>query len=80
MKKTIRALSLALVVVLLMPMVVACNPETGDSTHEHEFSKMVVNTKFLKEEGSCSKKSTYYYSCECGEKGTEIFEGEKSAF
>ncbi len=73
MKKTIRALSLVLVCTMLMPLIVACQPA---NQHEHNYSEMVTTAEFLNEEGSCSKKSTYFYSCECGEKGTEIFEGD----
>ena len=28
------------------------------------------------EQGSCEKKTTYYYSCSCGEKGETVFEGD----
>ena len=73
MKKMMRALSLALVCTMLMPLIVACQPA---NQHVHNYSEMVTTAKFLNEKGSCSKKSTYFYSCECGEKGTEIFEGD----
>ena len=75
MKKMMRALSLALVCVMLMPLIVGCQP-VEDPDHKHAFIKMVATTEFLSEEGSCAKKTTYFYSCECGEKGTEVFEGD----
>ncbi len=42
--------------------------------HEHVFNKEVVSSDFLASEATCTKKATYYLSCECGEKGTETFE------
>lgn len=76
MKKVVSKISWLLICVILMPLVVACNPTTGGPQHEHEFSKMVATAEFLYEEGTCAKKTTYHYSCECGEAGTEIFEGD----
>ena len=42
--------------------------------HSHEYNKEVVDAKYLAEEATCTSKAKYYYSCECGEKGTETFE------
>jgi len=41
---------------------------------EHSFNKKVVDDKYLKSAGTCEHKAVYYYSCECGEKGSETFE------
>lgn len=45
-----------------------------DGTHAHIFDRMVTEKKYLKSEATCTQKALYYYSCECGEKGTETFE------
>ena len=45
-----------------------------DGTHAHIFDRMVTEGKYLKSEATCTQKALYYYSCECGEKGTETFE------
>ena len=48
--------------------------------HKHSYTEEVVESKYLKTAATCKAKAVYYYSCECGEKGTETFEyGEKSS-
>ena len=42
--------------------------------HEHKFVVEDVNEAALKSEATCTSAAKYYYSCECGEIGTEIFE------
>lgn len=48
----------------------------GCSNHEHNFNQMKMSEEFIMEQGSCEKKTTYYYSCSCGEKGEAVFEGD----
>ncbi len=45
----------------------------ADANHVHDFSVKKSERYFLKEDGACTSPDTYYYSCECGEKGTETF-------
>jgi len=40
---------------------------------KHEFTEQVQSDAFKKNDASCTEKLTYYYSCKCGEKGTETF-------
>lgn len=40
----------------------------------HTFDKKVAEQKFLKSEATCQSKAVYYFSCDCGEKGSETFE------
>ena len=48
--------------------------------HKHAYTEKVVESKYLKTAATCKAKAVYYYSCECGERGTETFEyGEKSS-
>ena len=54
----------------------------GDNTeqHTHSFTAEVVSDKYLASRATCTEKAKYYYSCECGEKGTTTFTcGEVSA-
>ena len=52
-----------------------CSQEYGEPlAHSHSFVKEVIEVKYLKTPAKCESKAEYYYSCECGEKGTEAFE------
>ncbi len=52
-----------------------CNQEYGSVLgHSHTFTEQVVQDIYLKEKAKCESKAKYYYSCECGEMGTETFE------
>ena len=48
--------------------------EKLDSSHVHAFTQQVVFERFLKQAATCTEKALYYYSCECGEVGTDTFE------
>lgn len=74
MKKTKGVLAFILACLMFVPSVVACKP--AEEQHIHDFSKMVATDDFLREKGNCNKKTTYFFSCECGEEGTEFFEGD----
>lgn len=50
-----------------------CNTAYGGK-EAHVFEEQVAESKFLKSKQTCYKKATYYYSCKCGEKGTDYFE------
>ena len=41
--------------------------------HVHLYTEQNTDTKFLASEATCKVAATYYYSCRCGEKGTETF-------
>ena len=40
----------------------------------HTFDQQVATEKYLASDATCIAKATYFYSCVCGEKGTETFE------
>ena len=42
--------------------------------HTHNFNQKNASETYLKSAATCTKKAVYYYSCTCGEKGTETFE------
>lgn len=42
--------------------------------YKHTFDREVATDDYLASTSTCSKLATYYYSCECGAKGTQTFE------
>ena len=51
-----------------------CGGEYGDYASSHAFDKQVTTDAYKATDATCEAKATYYYSCQCGEKGTETFE------
>ena len=45
----------------------------GEGAHKHEFSREAVTPLYLDKKADCPTQSTYFKSCICGEKGSEIF-------
>ncbi len=45
-----------------------------EAGHICVFDQEVAEERYLAAEADCEHAATYYYSCECGEKGTETFE------
>ena len=45
----------------------------GCTTHEHSFTEQVTTNDYLAAEATCTEAARYYYSCTCGEKGTQTF-------
>ena len=54
----------------------ACDGNDKDSstTHTCEYNQEIVLDVYKANEATCMRKAKYYYSCSCGEKGTEMFE------
>ena len=48
--------------------------ETGGIFHKCDFSIESIDTEYSYSVASCTEKAKYYYSCACGEKGTDLFE------
>ena len=46
----------------------------NNNKHTHSFTVETVADKYLSSAATCTQKAKYYYSCKCGEKGTETFE------
>ena len=42
--------------------------------HVHSYTEKNTAAKYLKSAATCTVKAVYYYSCSCGEKGSETFE------
>ena len=43
--------------------------------HNHDFSQQNMAYEYLKTAANCMAGAVYYYSCSCGEKGSETFDG-----
>lgn len=48
--------------------------EPSTSVHTCSFTEEITEEKYLKDAATCETKAIYYYSCACGEKGSETFE------
>ncbi len=42
--------------------------------HSHVYNHKNTDEAYLNSEATCTAKATYFYSCSCGDKGTETFE------
>ena len=81
-KKLIAILTLCVILCIALFGLNACsnddsNNENGNQTpptHIHVYNQKVVNNDYLKSYATTTEKAKYYYSCECGEKGTNTFE------
>ena len=73
MKKKGLIITIAIILLVIVIGVIIYFALINDR-NEHVFDKQVVSEEYLKEEATCEHKATYYYSCECGEKGEETFE------
>ena len=50
-------------------------PDCNGDSHIHSFTVKDTRTKYRKVKATCVDKAVFYYSCSCGEAGTETFEG-----
>ncbi len=50
------------------------DPNYTPEVHIHSFTVKSTVNDFIKTPATCEAKAVYYYSCFCGEKGTETFE------
>ena len=73
MKKILGLLFFLIAVCVGAIGLVGCGePETPP--HVHSYTQQIVSADYKKQSATCETKAIYYYSCTCGEKGTEIFE------
>lgn len=54
--------------VLILLMLLGCTPK-----HSCAFDQKNTDITYLATDGDCTHPSSYYYSCTCGQKGTETF-------
>ena len=62
----------AILFITFCVLLTGCN--RNDDNHEHLYDKMVSMVAYLASSANCSHGDIYYYSCECGEKGTTTYE------
>ncbi|MBO5068700.1 MAG: hypothetical protein J6C62_09955, partial [Clostridia bacterium] len=75
-KKILSILITILALCTCMFTLTACGG--NEPPHTHVYDKQVVNDTFKASDATCEDKAEYYYSCSCGEEGTETFKhGEK---
>ena len=46
--------------------------------HTHKYTREDTDEKYLASAATCTEAATYYYSCACGDKGTETFSSGKA--
>ena len=79
MRKKLLAFLTVLCVIICAFAVTACNdngnePENPQQpSHTHTFDQRVATSDYLASAANCTEPAKYYYSCTCGEKGTETF-------
>ena len=57
------------------PICDVCGSEYGSILeHTHSFIVQKIDDAYIKATAKCESKAEYYYSCACGEKGSEYFE------
>ena len=66
---------LILILTFLMSICAFCLTACfADLSHKHNFDKKIATENYIVSKATCTQKAKYYYSCSCGEKGTETFE------
>ena len=70
MKKTKKFIPIIIVIVICIILIAF-----GGTIfkHHHRFSQELAEDIYLEKEATCTTLATYYYSCKCGEKGSETF-------
>lgn len=75
MRKKLLSVLIATCLLVCLFAVTACNQTPDDADkHVHTYDKRVATGEYLASEANCTEPAKYFYSCECGEKGTETFE------
>lgn len=60
---------------VLLVLILSFGLSASACAHTHVFDKQIASSEFLKTDATCKSSGVYYYSCSCGEKGTETFDG-----
>ena len=48
--------------------------EEVEAISEHVYNRRIISDEYLASTATCANKARYYYSCECGKKGSKTFE------
>ena len=71
MRKKIFAISIISLMLLMLSFATACSFQLP---HSHQYNERVATADYLCSEATCRQKAKYYFSCDCGRKGTKTFE------
>ena len=64
-----------ILILVLCAMSGACvMASDGSIFHVHDFSQKKIEQAYVKTQATCLSSAVYFYSCECGAKGTQTFE------
>ena len=74
MKKIIKTVFAFLICFVNVGFSSCGNVSTSTPKHVCEFNQQKVEEKYLVSKATCQNLAKYYFSCECGEHGTEFFE------
>lgn len=73
--KLLKFFALALSIIMIVSVFAACdNSQGGGEGHVHTYDRQIADETTFKEDATCEHGPLYYYTCACGEKGTETFE------
>ncbi len=72
MKKILATLLALTLMLSVCGLLFSCGDKEPE--HTHAFDKQVSTETYLKSSPNCTSPAVYYYSCSCGERGTETYE------
>ncbi|MBR2376523.1 MAG: leucine-rich repeat domain-containing protein [Clostridia bacterium] len=77
MKKIYKCIFMIVLSFTLILTLAACNNESGNIPPQHTclYTQKVIEDTYKASEPSCDRKAKFYYSCTCGAKGSEKFDG-----
>lgn len=64
----------ALITLCVLCIVCFAIAAVGCNIHTHAYTLQVATDVYKESDATCTQKAKYYYSCECGEKGTGTFD------
>ncbi len=84
--KHLKLITLFLIVLLSILSLTSCGSETppspstpneeanNDGTHTHAYTEQIVSNDYLFSAATCDSAAKYFYSCNCGQAGTDLFQ------
>ena len=72
MKSKRLAWSLTFATIALFTLTLAGCSKLNDLLHTHVYDQKDVSFTYLATEADCENSATYYYSCNCGSKATQV--------
>ena len=69
----LKRIILLLFFVMMLSSIILTSCGDGSQAHTHEYNLKIITGEYLKSSADCNNAATYYYSCTCGEKGSNTF-------